>query len=114
MKHSNLWNGTSLIALAIIAGAPRKMAPLNAVEEPSINSRHAQPQFDRGLRTAAAVASEKNEPGFCCVHIDPNTSEMLPAPSARGLAHAAESRGRRPKCLRRNFLQFRAQYLVAA
>lgn len=81
MKHSNLWNGASLVAMAIIAGGcAAKMAAPKAVEEPLINSQHAEPQLDRaraaGAVTTAAVASE-NAPGFV-VHIDPITGEILP------------------------------------
>ena len=88
MKHSNLWNGASLVALAIIAGGcAAKMAALKAVKEPSINSRHAQPQLDSArtasAMTPAAVARE-NAPGFV-VHIDPITGEILPGPSAGAL-----------------------------
>ena len=53
MKQSNLWNGASLVALAIFAGGcAAKMAALKVVDESSINSRHDQPQLDM-VRTAA-------------------------------------------------------------
>jgi hypothetical protein len=90
MRQTRLWRDAGLLTLAVFiaGGCVTNMPAPRGVGEPAISSQNEQPQLDMS-RIAdpvepAAVASEKA--AGIVVHIDPNTGEFLPEPSAAGVA----------------------------